>query len=461
MSRAPAVLLSHVPAGALGSRRWRAIWIILAGALALRWGMAAATEFWPIFPDYYYTDARLYDEDAVKLLESRHKNPKALAPLSPGREVYTCWIAWLYGLFGFVPLLPKLLNAIMGVLAIWLLARLARKAAGEEAALLSAGFLALWPSMAFYMSQNLKESFTLLFVTAAFSLGLDCVGAEESSIRLRPASFWRPAAAGAALFMVGVFRTHLLPFVAVSLLAGAGAWLLLRPRTSSNWARAAAFAACIVFVSAVHKPGLSMVLKWLSVQPIEYSVPFLRGITPKEYSVSLLRGITPKEEKAGFLSPGWISRFRKLRQTSDRAWAWQHSRRVIQSQLFPDEEFQTWPELIAFAPKAAFYTLLMPLPGFYPLGNLGRSLAAAENLVLAGALLLALAGLTARWDRAAGIPLLTFFLLTWLVWSLFEFDLGSATRHKLVYFPFILPFAAAGLRLLMRKLPRHSPSSAS
>ena len=99
--------------------------------------------------------------------------------------------------------------------------------------------------------------------------------------------------------------------------------------------------------------------------------------------------------------------------------------------------------MLLFLPKSIFYILFMPLPGLYPLGGkLGRILASAENLALLALSLVALLGLLRGPRSPAALSLLAFFCLILPPSALLEFDLGSATRHRLLFFPFILPFAA-------------------
>ena len=125
--------------------------------------------------------------------------------------------------------------------------------------------------------------------------------------------------------------------------------------------------------------------------------------------------------------------------------------REIETQFFPDADFRTWPELVAFVPKGAFYALFMPLPGLYPMnGKVGRILAAAENALLLALAVLAVLGLRrVRWTPAA-VALLATFLALAAGAGLLEYDLGSAARHKLLTLSLLLPFAARALPFVDR-----------
>ncbi len=71
---------------------------------------------------------------------------------------------------------------------------------------------------------------------------------------------------------------------------------------------------------------------------------------------------------------------------------------------------------------------------------------AAENTALMALALLAVAGLR-RLDRRtlAVSGMLLFFVMMAAGSGLLEFDLGSASRHKLLYMPLLFPLAVAAV----------------
>ena len=139
-------------------------------------------------------------------------------------------------------------------------------------------------------------------------------------------------------------------------------------------------------------------------------------------------------------SPEGISRFRNARQSADRQWAATHAGREISTQIYPDETFKTWLDVLLYLPKGALTVLFMPLPGFYPLdGKVGRWAAAGENTALFLVALFAATGFARGGNSPARLGLLAFFAAMTVSAALLEFDLGSAGRHKLLYLPMLSP----------------------
>lgn len=150
-------------------------------------------------------------------------------------------------------------------------------------------------------------------------------------------------------------------------------------------------------------------------------------------------------------SPGGITTFRKSRQFADRRWARLTMGREINTQIYPEAEFKTWWDVLAYLPKGAFTVLFMPLPGLYPMdGKLGRYAAAMENMILLSLAALAAAGFIRCPKSPARLGLLAFFATMTVGAALLEFDLGSAGRHKLLYLPMLFPFAAEEFLRLLR-----------
>ncbi|MBI4677373.1 MAG: hypothetical protein HY748_07300 [Elusimicrobia bacterium] len=422
----------------------RSLLILAAVALGARWSVALLTERHPIFPDYYFADARLYDAEADLYATAIVSGTPIPYRLTPGRELYTWWVTLFYVHLGRRPLTLKLINGMLAAASVclwFLLVQRLRPEAGSRpsrAAWAAGLMLALWPTHVFYTSQNTKEAMMLLALAAVFwlFLGRNAVegGARATRVALDDA---RPVPGAAALVLVGLLRSHLLPMAAVALAVGA-AWRLMASRRRP-WAlgRAAWDAVWVVAALALLRPVSSWTFeRWTYEERHNQPIPFVKGLIDTR---------KPAEDPKMPVSwtPAWIMDLRLTRQRSDRQYARQTFGRQVQSQIFQDVEFRTWGDVLAFLPRGAFTVLLMPLPGFYPIrGNLGRLLASLENLGLLGLCLLAVVGLWRHGGRAERAPLAVFFLIAWMASALTEVDLGSATRHRLLYLPFLLPFAA-------------------
>ncbi len=419
---------------------------IAALAFSLRAAAAVVTEFKPIFPAYYYTDAALIGQDAADGLEAVEAGhpPILVGPLS--QRIHLLMTLDVYRLFGPRALPVKLLNAALGAAGIAALVAAFALVFPWPAAAAAGVALSFWPSHVFYTSQNLKESPThaLAFCGLAAALAL---GTKMDAPPRRRAAL--AAAAVFALICAGFFRSYVLLCASAALGAAFGAEALRRRSRTAAFAAATAAAAAVLFLPASR--GLYAALQ----RPGDASA----SISDEERARPSLLPVTVSASNAGVVyrptSPEGLSGFRRTRQEADRSWAGYHMNREIGTQLFPDVTFHSWLDVLAFLPKGAFYVLFMPLPGLYPMdGKIGRIAAAAENLTLLGIALLAAAGL-ARGPLTAGRAALALYFAAMTAGAaLLEFDLGSAGRHKLLYLPMLFPFAAEELfRLLGRKEP--------
>lgn len=397
-------------------RPWLSLFVLAA---ALRVSLALITERHPIFPAFYYTDARVIDQYAWSVAQTGK-----MIGASQSERVHAYALAAIYRAFGHEPLLGKLAGALAGAGAIVLLAKALSLEFGLPAA---AGFgllAALWPSSVFFSSQNFKDPWELLFAYGALACAIGVLLGEN------PRRFTVMGAAFLAL--TGLLRPYVLGIVGAACLAAGGAAAL--KRRSRAWACAALVAAGFIGYRAASRTLVAGPLKAPSADPA-----FSEPIIPVTYDAAKKTEVSP-------LSPEGIERFRDLRQSSDQAWAARIAHRQIETQIFPNAHFAGWLDLALFTPKAVFYVLFMPLPGLYPLGHkLGRWLSAAENVA---ALFLACAGLffaaRSRWTPARVLLLSVFFAMA-LGSGLLEFDLGSAARHKIFYLPLLFPFAVEGL----------------
>jgi hypothetical protein len=275
----------------------------------------------------------------------------------------------------------------------------------------------------------------LLGLASAFwlFLGQDRSKEHEPGLRL---SDGLPLLGAAALMFTGLLRSHFVPMAAVALLTAA-VWRAFLVR-QQKWAlaRAGRDAACVLLALALFKPVSSLTIGRWSYE--ERHIPFVKGLIDARPTADAEAAQDPQ----GW-SPAWITNLRKARQERDDQYSLRKFDREVASQIFRGVEFRTWLDVAAFLPKAAFTVLFMPLPGLYPIeGSLGRTLACAENLAVLAACLLAFLGVWRQGRSPERSALAAFFLIVWMASALTEVDLGSATRHRLLYLPFLLPFAA-------------------
>lgn len=411
-------------------------------AFGLRAAGAIVTEYKPVFPAYYYTDANLTDFYARQALEEIQNGKSPVIDGALGSRLQTLMTLGVYRALGPKPLAIKLVNALFGALGVAALAWALTAVFSQEAALLAGALVALWPSHAFYTSQNLKEAPANLLAYAALGSALHAT-LDARATRARTAALVLGMAL--ALLGVGVYRSYVMVCLAGALLLTLGLESLGKGRRARALGVWVAVAAVLPLYPTVSR-GLhsSFVSKPLGPTDVSRAEPRLIPVTYNNADPRIVDRPT---------SPAGITGFRKTRQSADLTWAKMYAHREIGTQIYPDAEFKTWTGVFLYLPKGAFTVLFMPLPGLYPMaGKIGRWAAASENLILLTLAALAVMGF-ARGPKTPGrLGLLAFFAVMTAGAALLEFDLGSAGRHKLLYLPMLFPFAAEeALRLLGRE----------
>lgn len=410
--------------------RERPLAALAALALILRVACAIATEINPLFPAYYYTDANRFHAAANRALRDVHAGREPLIDGALGDRIHIFQSLTIYRVFGPTPLAAKLFNALLGALAVSVFAWALSMVFPVQAALAAGFALAVWPSHVFYTSQNLKEAPGSLLAYAALGAVL-VAGFDDKTSRRQAAAFALSAAL--VLFGAGSYRSYVMICMGSAFVLALFLKASRPPRTN-----ALLTAAVLIVTLAVYPSASSALLGSFRAEPLgEADQGRIQShLIPITYSADSLTISRPT-------SPEGISRFRRDRQAADRKWAAAQAHRKISTQVYPDETFKTWLDVLLYLPKGAFTVLFMPLPGLYPMdGKIGRWAAAGENIFL---LLLAVLGLVgvARGPRTpARFGLLALFSVMAAGAALLEFDLGSAGRHKLLYLPMLFPFAA-------------------
>lgn len=411
--------------------RLRALLLLGAAAFLLRAGCAVLTQYRPIFPAYYFTDAKLVDDVALALVNKTHSET-LFFPGSLSQRLQVAFLVRLYSVVGPRPLAAKLVNAAAGAAAAVLLAASLLTVFGPAAALTAGTLFAVWPSAVFFTSHNLKEAPLAFFVFTALAALLPLF--RDGAPAARNAA--RAAVALGALTGAGFCRP---PVLLAMCTAFAIAFLLEGARLRKIPPRAAAGLLCCLLAPILYA-GLARAAARINLDP------YGRGTNITEVQSGLVPVIhdgKPDGRTYRPFSPQGLTDFRRTRALHDRNWALQNKGREIGTQLFPEERFETWLDIPAFLPKGAFYALYMPLPGLYPLeGKPGRIAAAAENAALLLLSIAAFAMLARGPLDPARAALLLLFAAMAAGSALLELDLGSSARHKIIYLPLLFPFAA-------------------
>lgn len=398
---------------------------IFALAFGLRAGMATLTEFKPLFPDYYYNDAYMYDAAARKVLAA-WESGSSKSFLAPGTEGYALWVAALYKATIPTPFIPKLFNCLLGAACVSVWAWTAAVLFGKRAGLGTGLAYAIWPSHIFFTSQNFKEAPGFLFIAIVLAGWIGVL--TLSAPRRRKAAL---AVGTVGMVLSGFLRPHLTAFFLISGVAGGAALAAARGRAAWRTVGALILSALL--------GGLLYDLSHRALRPFMHAT--------KEKTSTLILPVEAGERPDVEVRPNsarGISEYRQIRMRGSRIWSRVSSNREIETEFFPEARFETWLDIALFLPKASFYELFMPLPGLYPLaGKPGRILAAAENTVVLLLFCVAVAGFLRERRRPGSWVLAAFAVSLVPASALFEFDLGSASRHRLQPLAAILPFAAA------------------
>lgn len=403
---------------------------VFALALLARLSMAVVTEGRPVFPAYFEADAAEHHRVAMRMLADWREGRPATPTLSPAKRVYDYALAALYRVAGPRPLCARAVNAVFAASAVLLLHRLALLFLPPVGAGRFGLFLALWPSYVYFGGGSTKDPLVFLLIAGSVYAYLSFLSTGE-----RP----RLLAAGALLVVTGLLKTHFVMAVAAGLALPTALLAALAP--AGQRARPLLALGAVLLAGGLYRPAARAVLQsWLKAPPA------LSAHGEAGLELSLQTHPLPGEEDGRDTEDDSlvhrIQRFRDSRQYWSQRHALATQGRRIETQILPGARLDCWGDLLLFIPRSAFHALFMPLPGLYELGGkLGRRLAALENLGLLALFSLALIRLARdTWPREALIPAGLFIVLA-AVSGPFEFDLGSAMRHKPEFLPFILLFA--------------------
>lgn len=411
----------------------RALAWIFAAALVLRAGAAILTETHPIFPSFYYTDAQRVELLVTQTRAAEAEGHPFVFNGTQSQLVQVKTQLALYRIFGPHPLAIKLFNALLGAASCAVLAAALLPGFGPAPALASAALCAAWPSNVFFTSQNFKESPSNLLAYLALWGFLVLIAGKP---RRTAGAVLIAAGVVLALIAGAFYRAYILLVLTPAM---AAAWALEMARRRKVSPASALYLAASLAALALYAPASRFLMsRWTS--------------DPQSRTLSIHIVPVSWDDRSRPTSPRGLTEFRRSQLETDRDWARSNRGREIATQLFPDARFESWWDVAAFLPKGVFSALFMPLPGLYPMeGRIGRLMAGLENLIL-----LALAGLgvlgALRGPKTSGrIFLLLFFAGMAAGAGLLEPDLGSATRHKLLYLPMLFPFAVEEILRLRRK----------
>lgn len=362
-------------------------------AFSLRFVVALLIAQGGIIPEQYLTDHQTYHELGTSLSTAWASNidTEPIVRNLGNYKAYVYVAATIYYLAGPSIFLMQVLNIVLmcfALLLIWLIVR--RGFNDRRVATVTIMAMAVWPGGVIQDAMNNREAFAVLSLSASLWFFIEFSRTGKYRLLLL---------CGSALVVTGLFRDYLI----VIFMGSVVAWLMLK------------------------RPSLKRVVLLASAVALTYlAVGFIARISPH------IPDITEIFSPAG-LQQYTASRVLKVGATTA---------------LFPDRVYRTWLDVFVALPKGFLAVLFLPLPGIYSTSNLAQMVAAAENIVLLLAVGLGLSRIRRHWSNLTLRFLLLATAVALTVHGLVDSDLGTATRHKRVFVPYILCFAAE--RLLRR-----------
>lgn len=328
-------------------------------------------------------------------------------------HAYNCYVAWIYKHLGYTRITAQALNALFGALAIFFLYDMARHLLNRDAARISILLYALFPSLIFWSSLNMREAPVHLLVTAgiwiAFKLREKFRMLHLAILLLIPPLFWS----------VNRFRYYLYIILAYSMIS----FFLVNLRRE-NYRKNLIYIIYIFILMCVLPKSADVAYKVGILSHIPQSVSaFFTGRPGPELNVS--RDFMELNEKHRGLATG-------------------------NTAIDPDADISTPIKAVKYLPKGIISFLFMPFP--WRAESLSQKATIPENILLYLLIPFVLYGMYCcrkRWRLFTAINFFT--LVTLLGYSLITGNYGTAYRHKAVLLPFIFLYAGAGISHLLKK----------
>lgn len=375
--------------------------LVLLLAFSLRLVVALLIARGGIIPEPYLTDHQTYHELGMDLSNAWVSNIDT-DPIVRNLGNYKAYVyvaAAVYYLAGPSLFLMQVLNVVLmcfALLLIWLIVR--RGFDNDRVATVTIMVMAVWPGGVIQDAMNNREAFAVLCLSTSLWFFIEFIQTGKYRFLLL---------CGSALVVTGLFRDYLV----VIFMGSVVAWLMLK------------------------RPSLKRLILLVSVLALTYmAAGFIARISPH------IPDITEMLTPAG-LQQYTASRVLKIGATTA---------------LFPDRVYRTWLDVFVALPRGFLAVLFLPLPGVYSTSNLAQMVAAAENTVLLLAVGLGLSSMKRHWSNLTLRFLLLATAVALTVHGLVDSDLGTATRHKRVFVPYIVCFAAA--QLLIRDRSGEEPA---
>lgn len=373
---------------------------IVIGSFFLR---VAATLFVNLFPVIPYTrDYQKYQVAIDSIITGWSSG--IILPVTPAGVVnsYSYFVAPVY-IVAPSTMAVELLNGLLGALVVCNVYRISSEIYGPSKASLTALLAAIYPSFVHYTSILMRDSLIIFISSQIVVVLVDWISRDKKPHQLVPLVL-------AAVLLRPENLAYILP--TVSLVA------FLKIGTSVSLKQKIAIGAAISFIGGI--------LFAIALLAFPGEIP-----TPSPDSLSARRA--------------WLAR-----GTGD-----------IGGNYLSSVRFDSWLDIIVFAPIGAAYFLLVPLPWMVNLSNPFVVVAFLENLFLlypCTVVLLLRLKQSGKFDKTE-LVLLIMFVFGVVSYGLVEGNMGPAMRHRLQFtyllfilttplLPVVTPFPASNIEIL-------------
>ena len=371
-----------------------------------------------LFPSYYFSDSYMYHKGAVILREK--KDFFYILPekeYSPDHANYIRLTMLFYSIFGSDYKVMMFVNAFISSFIVFFIYLLGKNAYDEPVALFASLIYAVFPSLIFWGSQHMRDSFIAFFNILALLSVLLLFKYKGYKVIIYTVVF------AISLLFSGLLRSHMVMLMVIPLIL-ASAVFSFRKRIALT-------------VKSLACALIALIDKFI-ISKLTVTSGMMLTFIPKP-SLSL-------RSLADYVA-NYRFRFMQLMLGNEIP---------AQTLLYPYWKPSSVIDFIVMEIRLVFNVLFMPLPWLYSTGGrIARLLSSIENIIFLMLFLVGIYGFLQSLKKADKLMFVFLGIYLFSFISIYSFiapDLGSAMRYKLQYVPIMLPIITYGGMVVWKKL---------
>jgi len=371
-----------------------------------------------LFPSYYFSDSYMYHKGAVILREK--KDFFYILPekeYSPDHANYIRLTMLFYSIFGPDYKVMMFVNAFISSFIVFFIYLFGKNAYDEPVALFASLIYAVFPSLIFWGSQHMRDSFIAFFNILALLSVLLIFKYKGYKVIIYALVF------AISLLFSGLLRLHMVMLMVIPLILASAVFSFRK-----QFALTVKSLACAL-IALIDKSIISKLTMASGMMLTLIPTPSLSLRSLADYVAN------------------YRFRFMKLMLGNDIP---------PQTLLYPYWKPSSVIDFIVMEIKLVFNVLFMPLPWLYSTGGrIARLLSSIENLIFLMLFLIGIYGFSQSLRKADKLMFVFLGIYLFSFISIYSFiapDLGSAMRYKLQYVPIMLPIITYGGIVVWKKL---------